>query len=113
MSGDIINLHGSGNIGRATHSGSGDILVINNSVGQSGSESSINDLLKAINDLRQHVDDSRKAALDAAVQEINSDQADSKLTGPIEKIAGIAVLLGEIGVPVINAIQALAGSLSS
>jgi hypothetical protein len=111
MSGDRIQQYGAGSIGKAQHSGSGDIVAGDKHAG--GSESgklAIDNLLREIQALRQHLDESDRAEVDAAVEEINSNPPKERFNKLLQKMAGIATVIGEVGTPVIIAVKALLGS---
>jgi len=111
MSGDIINQYGSGGIGKAEHSGSGDIVAGGKHVDGSGpGEQAIDVLLREVQALRRHLDASDRAEVDAAIGEINSNPPPERFSKLLQKIAGIATVVGAVGTPVIAAIQALLGS---
>lgn len=111
MNGDHIQQYGAGSIGKAEHSGSGDIVAGGKQV--NGAESgapAIDDLLRQVQALRQHLDESDRAEVDAAVEEINSNPSKERFNKLLQKIAGIATIIGEAGAPVIIAVKALLGS---
>jgi hypothetical protein len=108
-SGDHIVQYGHGSIGRAEHSGSGDIVAGGKVVNGPESSAAIDTLLVAVESMRQYLDESDLAEIDSAVQQIDPDGTVSELGGPLRKIAGIASVIGDVGVPVINAIKGLLG----
>ncbi|MGW4425820.1 hypothetical protein [Streptosporangium sp. NPDC004631] len=112
MSNEHIQQIGAGSIGKAIHKGRGDIVAGGKTVGTAGPKSEIDDLLAAIDELRRHLDDVSRTELDAAVREIRPDSTRAELEGPLARIAGIAVLLGTVGGPVISAVQTLLTTLS-
>jgi hypothetical protein len=114
MSGDYISQQGHGNIGKAEHQGPGHIVAGGQSVHSSELKSSaIDNLLVAIDALRKHLDERELADVDSAVQQINSNSTPSEFKQPLGRIAGIATMLGDVGVPVISAIKELLGVFSS
>ncbi|MGW1995247.1 hypothetical protein [Embleya sp. NPDC001921] len=113
MSNEQIRQYGAGSIGKAAHWGSGDIVAGGKTVGAADTKSELDKLLAAIDALRQHLDDARRAELDEAVLEIRPDRTGAELNAPLTRIAGIAALLGGVGGPVISAVQALLATFSS
>lgn len=109
MSGDSYSQYGSGNIGRAEHTGSGDI-VAGGTHGSGAGERAIDVLVREVQALRQHLDTSDRAEVDAAIGEINSNPTRERLNKLLQKIAGIATVVGAAGTPVIVAIKTLLGA---
>jgi hypothetical protein len=111
MSGDHIQQYGAGSIGKAEHSGSGDIVAGGKNVQGSGVEApAIDILLREIQKLRPHLDESDRAEVDASVEEINANPSEERFKKLLRSIAGIATIVGETGAPVILAIRALLGT---
>ncbi|MHA5050249.1 hypothetical protein [Streptomyces sp. SD15] len=111
MSGDHIQQYGAGSIGKAEHVGSGDIVAGGKRVDASGpGEPALDNLLREVQALRQHLDESDRAEVDAAVEEIASNPSGERFNKLLQKIAGIATIIGEAGTPVITAVKALLGS---
>ncbi|WP_336206235.1 hypothetical protein [Nonomuraea sp. LPB2021202275-12-8] len=112
--GDHIVQYGRGSIGKAQHTGSGDIVTGGKSVaGPESRSAAFDNVLQAIDALRRHLDETERAEVDSAVRRLDSEGTVSELKEPLGKIAGIAALLGEVGVPVINAIKELLSCFSS
>jgi hypothetical protein len=105
-SGDFIQQFGPGSIGKAQHSGSGDIVT-----GSKNSASAIDELLHAISVLKEHLNDEERKEVDVAVQQIDLKKSRSELEGPLKKIAGIAALVENFGVPVIGSIREFLASI--
>jgi hypothetical protein len=111
MSGDSIRQYGPGSIGKAQHSGSGDIVAGGKSLDGAGAgASAIDNLLGEIQSLRQHLNDIDRAEVDSAVEEIKSNPSDERFDKLLQRIAGIATIIGDAGTPVVAAIKALLGS---
>ncbi|MFI6401041.1 hypothetical protein [Streptomyces sp. NPDC050548] len=110
MSGDSFHQYGAGSIGKATHSGSGDIVTGGkHGPGPEAGPSALAGLLKEIEELRRHLDASDRAEVDATVEEIRSNPSEERFGRLLRRIAGIAAVIGEAGVPVIATIKALLG----
>ncbi|WP_018545342.1 hypothetical protein [Streptomyces sp. LaPpAH-108] len=107
MSGDHIQQYGSGSIGKAEHTGSGDIVAGGKTVGATTGGPEVTALLEAIEGLRPHLDASDRAEVDAAAGSIAEETSPERLRGLVRRISGIAALVGEVGVPVIAAARAL------
>ncbi|MFF2775776.1 hypothetical protein ACFVU3_12775 [Streptomyces sp. NPDC058052] len=114
MSSDQIHQYGAGSIGKASHTGSGDIVAGGKTVGAAATPSTaLDDLLAAIEGLRTHLDETRRAELDAAAADLDADATRAELEGPLTRIAGIAALVGAVGGPVVAAVQALLAALGA
>ncbi|MFJ8108822.1 hypothetical protein [Streptomyces sp. NPDC096132] len=112
MSGDQIQQYGSGNFGKVVHSGSGDIVAGGKHVngGAETRAAALDTLLRELQALRRHLDDGRRAEVDAAVREIGANPSGEGFRKVLERIAGIAAVLGSVGTPVVTAVMALMGS---
>ncbi|MEU9232180.1 hypothetical protein [Streptomyces subrutilus] len=110
MSGDQYTQYGPGSIGRAEHSGSGDIVAGGKHVGvpQAGSPE-LRKLLDEVRAMRPHLDEGDRAEVDAAIEEISSNPSEGRFNKLLRTFSGIAALIGEAGVPVIAAVKALLG----
>ncbi|GHA67898.1 hypothetical protein ACIQRS_09935 [Streptomyces termitum] len=106
-SGDHIEQHGAGSIGKAEHTGSGDIVAGGKTVGATTGGPALEALLREIEKLRPHLDESDRAEVDAAADSIAAETSPDRRRGLVQRITGIAALLGEVGVPVIAAARAL------
>ncbi|MFB7937683.1 hypothetical protein [Streptomyces sp. NPDC056049] len=115
MSSDQIHQYGAGSIGTANHSGSGDIVAGGKTVNAAPAApaTALDDLLAAIEGLRTHLDDTRRAELDAAAADLDPGAGRAELEGPLTRIAGIAALVGAVGGPVVAAVQALLAALGA
>lgn len=108
MAGDRYTQYGAGSIGKASHSGSGDIVAGGKYVGGSTPEASaVEKLLEEVQAMRQHLDDGDRAEVDAAVEEIRENPSEERFKKILRTFSGIAMLIGEAGVPVITAVKAL------
>jgi hypothetical protein len=111
MSGDQIQQYGAGSIGKAEHSGSGDIVAGGKNVQAPGALApEIDHLLREIQKLRPHLDEQDQAEVDASVEEISANPSEERFKKLLRQIAGIATVIGETGAPVILAIRALLGT---
>ncbi|MFI1360781.1 hypothetical protein ACH4TV_45515 [Streptomyces sp. NPDC020898] len=111
MTDGTYNQYGSGSIGSAEHTGSGDIVAGGKHIhGPGPGEQAIDVLLREVEALRAHLDASDRAEVDAAIGEINSNPPPERFNKLLQKIAGIATLVGAAGTPVITAIKMLLGS---
>ncbi|MEU6378367.1 hypothetical protein [Streptomyces sp. NPDC046909] len=111
MSGDHIQQYGAGSIGKAEHTGSGDIVAGGKNVrGPEPDTRAIDELLREIQKLRPHLDESDRAEVDASVEELNEGPSEERFNKLLRGIAGIATVIGETGAPVILAIRALLGT---
>ncbi|GGY63124.1 hypothetical protein [Streptomyces omiyaensis] len=113
MSSDQIHQYGAGSVGKASHTGSGDIVAGGKTVGAATPATALDDLLAAVEGLRSHLDDTRRAELDAAAADLSPGATRAELEGPLTRIAGIAALVGAVGGPVVAAVQALLASLGA
>lgn len=110
MAGDSYTQHGDGSIGRADHSGSGDIVAGGKYVGGKPPEASaVEKLLEEVQAMRKHLDESDRAEVDAAVEELRENPPEARFRRILGTFSGIATLIGEAGVPVITAVKALLG----
>jgi hypothetical protein len=107
MSGDHIQQYGSGSIGKAEHTGSGDIVAGGKTVGATAGGPAVEALLREIEKLRPHLDENDRAEVDAAADSIAEETSAERRRGLVQRISGIAALVGEVGVPVIAAAKAL------
>lgn len=108
MEGDSYTQYGAGSIGKASHTGSGDIVAGGKYGGGSAPEASaIEKLLAEVQEMRQHLDESDRAEVDAAVEELNENPSEERFRRVLRTFSGIAALIGEAGVPVIAAVKAL------
>ncbi|WP_427920303.1 hypothetical protein [Streptomyces sp. cg40] len=110
MSGDSFHQYGAGSIGKATHSGSGDIVTGGKNGPGPEAGPSLAGLLREIDELRRYLDASDRAEVDATVEEIRSNPSEERFGRLLRRIAGIAAVIGEAGVPVITTVRALLGS---
>ncbi|GAA1279414.1 hypothetical protein GCM10009677_37350 [Sphaerisporangium rubeum] len=114
MSRDRITQFGQGSIGKATHEGIGDIVAGGKFASDPELRSTaLENLLLAIDALRNHLDDHDQAEVNKAVEQLRPDSTAVELRQPLGKIAGIATVVGDVGVPVINAIKELLSLFSS
>ncbi|MFJ8001852.1 hypothetical protein ACIQ7D_32915 [Streptomyces sp. NPDC096310] len=107
MSGDWIQQYGDGSIGKAEHTGSGDIVAGGKTVGATAQGPAVEALLKEVEKLRRHLDEKDRAEVDAAAKSIAEETSPERRRGLVQRISGIAALVGEVGVPVITAAKAL------
>ncbi|MGW3073463.1 MULTISPECIES: hypothetical protein [unclassified Kitasatospora] len=107
MSGDHIQQYGSGSIGKAEHTGSGDIVAGGKTVGATAGGPAVEALLREIEKLRPHLDENDRAEVDTAAGSIAEETSAERRRGLVQRISGIAALVGEVGVPVIAAAKAL------
>jgi hypothetical protein len=113
MTGDRIVQYGDGSIGKAEHSGSGDIVTGGKQIlGPESPATAIDNVLVAVDALRRHLNERDLAAVDTAVRRLDPNGTVAELNEPLGRIAGIAALLGEVGVPVVSAVRELLGCLS-
>ncbi|WP_416984304.1 hypothetical protein [Streptomyces sp. T028] len=112
MNGDHIQQYGSGNFGKVVHSGSGDIVAGGKYTGggPDARAAALDTLLTELQALRQHLDAGRRAEVDAAVREIGAHPSGEGFRRVLERIAGIAAVLGAVGTPVVTAVMALMGT---
>ncbi|MFJ8477822.1 hypothetical protein [Kitasatospora sp. NPDC094011] len=110
MSGDHIQQYGAGSIGKAEHSGSGDIVAGGKTVGSTAGGPAVEALLQEIQRLRPHLDEHDRAEVDAAANSIAAETSAERRRSLVQRITGIAALVGELGVPVIAAARALLGA---
>ncbi|MFF7334148.1 hypothetical protein [Streptomyces sp. NPDC008150] len=112
MNGDSFHQHGAGSIGKAEHSGSGDIVAAANyTAGPESAEAALKNLLLELQKLRQHLDAQDQFRVDAAAGEITANPRGERLKELLRTISGIAVLVGDVGAPVINAVKAVLGTV--
>lgn len=110
MGGDQYAQYGSGSIGSAKHTGSGDIVAGGKYTGGSSPDASaVEKLLEEVQAMRQHLDESDRAEVDAAVAEIQANPSQERFARILRTFSGIATVIGEAGVPVIAAVKALLG----
>ncbi|MFE4260431.1 hypothetical protein [Streptomyces sp. NPDC056883] len=108
MQGDRYDVSGPGAIGQAKHSGRGDIVAGGKYVGGTPPEASaLEKLIEEVQAMRQHLDESDRAEVDAALEELGENPPESRFRRILATFSGIATLIGEAGVPVIAAVQAL------
>jgi hypothetical protein len=107
MSGDHIQQHGAGSIGKAEHTGSGDIVAGGKTVGATAGGPTVEALLREIEKLRPHLGENDRAEVDAAADSIAEEMSPERRRGLVQRISGIAALVGEVGLPVITAAKAL------
>ncbi|GEB54111.1 hypothetical protein [Streptomyces cacaoi] len=111
--GESFIQRGRGNIGQAIHYGAGDIVAGGKTVGSADpKEAAISELLAAIAEVREHLDDVRRAEIEAAAQEVRPERTRQELEGPLTRIGGIAALVGSVGGPVISAVQSVVAAFS-
>ncbi|MEU5362186.1 hypothetical protein ABZ354_01525 [Streptomyces sp. NPDC005925] len=107
MSGDHIQQYGSGSIGKAEHTGSGDIVAGGKNVGVTAGGPAVEALLREIEKLRPHLDEKDRAEVDAAADSIAEETTQERRRALVQRITGIAAMVGEVGLPVILAAKAL------
>ncbi|MGW6689557.1 hypothetical protein [Streptomyces sp. NPDC054961] len=110
MEGDSYTQHGAGSIGKASHTGSGDIVAGGKYGGGAAPDASaVEKLLAEVQEMRQHLGASDLADVDAAVEEISSNPPEEKFQRLLRIFSGAAALIGDAGIPVISAVRALLG----
>lgn len=110
MAGESYTQYGAGSIGKASHTGSGDIVAGGKYVGGAAPDASaVEKLLEEVQAMRQHLDESDRAEVDAAVEEIQANPSEERFKKLLRVFSGIATVIGEAGVPVITAVKALLG----
>ncbi|MFJ9691221.1 hypothetical protein [Kitasatospora sp. NPDC101183] len=109
MTGDQINQYGQGNTGKVVNSGSGNVVIGGKGLGSTAQEPPIEVLLREIERLRPHLGANDRAEVDRAAGSIATETSAERLRGLVQRITGIAALVGEVGVPVILAAKALLG----
>ncbi|CAM5539290.1 hypothetical protein SAVIM338S_04266 [Streptomyces avidinii] len=110
MAGESYTQYGAGSIGKASHTGSGDIVAGGKYVGGTTPDvSAVEKLLEEVQAMKQHLDESDRAEVDAAVAEIQTNPSQERFGKILRTFSGIATVIGEAGVPVIAAIKALLG----
>ncbi|MET9166407.1 hypothetical protein OIE90_14035 [Streptomyces cellulosae] len=107
MSGDQIQQYGAGSIGKAEHTGSGDIVAGGKNVGVAEAGPALQALLAEIERLRPHLDTADQAEVDAATGAIAQETSAERRRSLVQRISGIAALVGEVGLPVVTAAKAL------
>ncbi|MGW0853804.1 hypothetical protein [Streptomyces sp. NPDC002690] len=107
MSGDNYYQYGGSRIEHAQHFGSGDIVGGDKNVGVASGGPAVEALLREIERLRPHLDDNGRAEVDAAAESIATEPTPEGRRSLVQRITGIAALVGEVGLPVINAARAL------
>ncbi|MEU2370348.1 hypothetical protein ACPCIX_25890 [Streptomyces pseudogriseolus] len=107
MSGDHIQQYGAGSIGKAEHTGSGDIVTGGKNVGVTEAGPALQALLTEIERLRPHLDAADRAEVDAAAGAITEETSPERRRTLVQRISGIAALVGEVGLPVVAAGKAL------
>lgn len=107
MMGDRIEQRGDGNIGKAV-TRTGDITARGTRGADSESRQfTIDDLRVELAELKQHLDDSDRAEIDAAVHEIDSSPSEERFNSLLKRIAGVAAVAGDAGVAVIAVVKEL------
>ncbi|MFF5721800.1 hypothetical protein [Streptomyces buecherae] len=109
MSGDCVWQYGAGSLGKAEHTGHGDIVVGGKTVGATAEGPAVQALLRAIENIRPHLDENDQAEVDAVVESIAEETSVERRRGLVRRVSGIAALAGEAGLPVIAAATALLG----
>ncbi|ALV51321.1 hypothetical protein ASR50_19190 [Streptomyces sp. 4F] len=107
MSGDHIQQYGAGSIGKAKHTGSGDIVTGGKNVGVAEGGPALQALLAEIERLRPHLATADRAEVDAAAGAIAEETSEERRRSLVQRISGIAALVGEVGLPVVSAAKAL------
>lgn len=107
VSGDFGYLDGDGVV-KAVHSGCGDIVGGDKGIGR---PEEIARLVREVQLLMRHLDDSDREVAGASVAELSSNPSRARLRVLLQQISGIATLAGEVGAPVIAAVRAIVGSL--
>ncbi|XMA37452.1 hypothetical protein O1157_14935 [Streptomyces albogriseolus] len=107
MSGDHVQQYGSGNIGRAEHTGSGDMVAGGKTVGATVTDPAVRALLQEIAKLRPHLDQGDRAEVDAAAESLAEEASPERRRTLVQRVTGIAALVGEVGLPVVTAAKAL------
>ncbi|WP_217196996.1 hypothetical protein [Streptomyces buecherae] len=109
MSGDRVWQYGAGSVGKAKHTGHGDIVVGGKTVGATGAGPSVEALLRAIEHIRPHLDENDRAEVDAVAESIAEETSIERRRSLVRRVSGVAALAGEAGLPVIAAATALLG----
>ncbi|MEU4013150.1 hypothetical protein [Streptomyces pseudogriseolus] len=107
MSGDHIQQYGAGSIGKAEHTGSGDIVAGGKNVGVAEAGPALRALLAEVERLRPHLDAADRAEVDAAAGAVAEETSAERRRTLVQRISGIAALVGEVGLPVVAAGKAL------
>ncbi|MEU6803217.1 hypothetical protein [Streptomyces neyagawaensis] len=105
--GDIVNMHGgTGNIGMVKNQ---------NGPGLHDQQSALRDMVRAVHVLRTRVSPEDREVLDEALGTL--DEGDRAEPGAVRRaltaIAGVAAVVGDIGVPVAEAVRRVLGFLGA
>lgn len=94
--GDNVNVHGTGNIGK-----------IQNNYGPADQRVAYDDLLRALQTLRQQVSPGDRHVLDEQLEVISGgpNQDRGSLRRALGTVSGVATVVGQVGVPVIEAVR--------
>ena len=104
--GDTINQYGEHGIAKAVHHGSGDIVSGDKYGGAPATvEAALEVLTREVQELRGRLDNEDRAQIDQALGEIRANPSGGRIKALLGKIAGIAALVGDAGVPVVKAGQ--------
>jgi hypothetical protein len=83
------------------------IGAINNNYGASDPQAALRELINAAHALRAQVSPADRQALDESLATIGTgaDVEPQPLRGALRKLAGVATLVGQVGVPVVEAVR--------
>jgi hypothetical protein len=101
--GDNVNVGGTGNVGK-----------IQNNYGLVDQRAAHDDLLRALQALRQQVSPADRQAIDEQLSVISAgpDQDPGTLRRALSSVAGIATVVGQVGAPVVEAVRKVMSALN-
>ena len=102
--GEQYNVRGRGNVGKVEHHHGGPDV-----------DSSLRDLVRAVETLRQQVSAGDRAAIDASLTTVEQGKRaePGRLRHALGEIAGVATVVGTVGAPVIDAVRRVMAALGS
>ncbi|MFI6084015.1 hypothetical protein ACIBBB_24055 [Streptomyces sp. NPDC051217] len=99
--GDSVEQHGDGNIGMIKNSAHADPQV------------AFREMIAAVQVLRGQVSPADRTVIDDSLNELTAGAGDeSRFRRALAAIAGVATVVGGVGVPVVEAVQRVAASLT-
>lgn len=121
--GDEYNVQGSGNVGRGNQVNqwgghnvnvSGDHNVGIQNQASADPQAAFREMIKAVQALREQVSAADRQVIDESMDAICTDRTVEKgtLRRALRNIAGIATMVGQVGVPVIESVHAVMAAFS-
>ncbi|TDV55309.1 hypothetical protein [Actinophytocola oryzae] len=88
-----------------TVGGTNNVGINNGTYHQAGPQDALRELTDAVNALRAQVSPADREVIDASMRTVGPNAEPSGFRGALREISGVASMVGQVGVPVIEAVR--------